>query len=144
MKQITPYPLWVGHAGEGRNFRRLFDAGIHAVVDVAVEEAPTTLPRELIYLRIPLVDGTGNPARILTFAVQTLATLVRAHVSTLVMCGAGMGRAPAVAAAALSIVHQQTPEDALKEVIHQSAHDVAPGFWTELIAALEHLPAGSQ
>ena len=31
MNQVIPYKLWVGHAGDGRDFRRLLDAGIEAV-----------------------------------------------------------------------------------------------------------------
>src|SRR5258708_19880981 len=114
MRKIETYPLWIGHAGDGRDFRALFDVGIHAVVDLALEEAPAVLPREFIYLRVPLVDGAGNPAKMLMLAVHSLATLLRMHLPTLVVCGAGMSRAPSVAAAALALVHHETPEPSLQ------------------------------
>jgi protein-tyrosine phosphatase len=143
MTEIKPYQLWVGHAGDGRDFRRLFDAGIQAVVDLAFEEAPATLPREFIYLRIPLVDGGGNPAKVLTLAVHSLAKLLQMHVPTLVVCGAGLSRAPSVAAAALAITHRESPEACLQKVIAHHPHDVAPGFWQELVVALEHQRVGA-
>lgn len=141
MKQIEPYFLWVGHAGDGREFRTLFAEGIHAVVDVAFEEPAASPPREFIYIRVPLIDGTGNPAKALRLAVHALANLLRMHVRTLVVCGAGMSRAPCVAAGALSVVLGEPAEDCLKKVIAGRPHDVAPGFWRELVAALESQPA---
>ena len=43
-----------------REPRPLFDAGIRAVVDVAFEELPDRLPRQLVYCRFPLNDGSGE------------------------------------------------------------------------------------
>src|SRR5437764_255159 len=40
MRQITPHSLWLGHAGDGTDFRRVFDLGIRAIVQVAAEEPP--------------------------------------------------------------------------------------------------------
>jgi hypothetical protein len=137
MKHIEPYSLWVGHAGDGRDFRTLFDEGIHALVDLALEERPAAPPREFIYIRVPLVDGTGNPAKTLLLAVHSLASLLRTHVPTLVVCGAGMSRAPCVAAGALSLVLNEPADACLRKVIAGRPHDVAPGFWGELRAALE-------
>ncbi len=39
MNQVESLPLWLGHAGEGRDFRRIFDAGIEALVHLAVEDS---------------------------------------------------------------------------------------------------------
>src|SRR4051794_40333460 len=99
MTQILPYPIWIGHAGDGRDYPRLLDLGIRAVVQLAAEEPPLHPPRELAYLRFPLNDGADNPDDLLSLAVGSLASLVRLHVPTLVCCGAGMSRSPAVAAA---------------------------------------------
>src|SRR4051812_35595809 len=101
MNQIPPHALWTGHAGDGRDYPRLFELGIRAVIQIAAEEPPLQPPRELIYLRFPLRDGADNPDDLVSLAVAALASLVRHRVPTLVCCGAGMSRSPAVAAAAL-------------------------------------------
>src|SRR4051812_36720706 len=69
MNQILPYPLWTGHAGDGRDYRRVLDHGIRAVVQLAAEEPPLQPPRELIYLRFPLNDGADNADDLLVLAV---------------------------------------------------------------------------
>ncbi len=132
MNQIPPYPVWVGHAGEAREYRQLFDAGIKALVTLALEEPPPEPPRELICCRFPLLDGTGNRPEILSLAVNTVATLLRMRLPTLVSCGAGMSRAPAVVAAALALVHQGSPEECLQRVVQYHRADVSPGLWTEV------------
>ena len=38
MRRIEPYSIWIGHAGDGRNFRVLFDEGIRVIVQLALEE----------------------------------------------------------------------------------------------------------
>ena len=60
VKRIEPYQLWLGHAGDGRDIARLVDTGIEAVVQLAAEELPIALPRELVKLRFPLLDGPVN------------------------------------------------------------------------------------
>lgn len=57
MRQILPHTLWLGHAADAQDFKRMFDLDINALVQLAVEEAPLQPPRELIYCRFPLVDG---------------------------------------------------------------------------------------
>ena len=136
MTQIESHPLWIGHAGEGRDLKQIFDIGIRALVDLALEEAPTQAPRELISIRFPLVDGAGNRGELLFLAVSTVATLLKMHVPVLVTCGAGMSRAPAVAAAALAVLETRAPEDCLKQVVKHHASDVSPGLWNEVVAVL--------
>src|SRR5690242_17107834 len=116
MNQIQPYALWVGHAGEGHEFRPMFDAGIKALVQLAAEELPSQPPRELIFCRFPLIDGSGNRLELLSLAISTVAHLIQRHVPTLVSCGGGMSRAPAVAAAALALAHREAPEECLQRV----------------------------
>src|SRR5258708_5183826 len=101
MNQIIPYPLWIGHGGDGRDFRQVFQASIKALVQLSAEEPALAPPRELIYCRFPLVDGGGNRAELLFLAVSTVATLLKMSVPTLLFCGAGMSRSPAIAAAVL-------------------------------------------
>ena len=74
--QISPYLLWVGHAGNGGDVVGLHDRGIEAVVQLAAEEPGLTLPRSLLYHRIPLGDGAGNASALLSLAVGTLASLL--------------------------------------------------------------------
>jgi protein-tyrosine phosphatase len=139
MNQIKPHPLWVGHTGEGRDFREIFDAGIEAVVQVAAEEPPPQPPREVICCHFPLVDGPGNRAALLSLAIQTVATLVKIRLPTLVICSAGVSRSPAIAAVALALAHREPVEDWLARVVRCHPSDVSPGFWIEVTRILPTL-----
>ena len=57
-----PYNLCLGSARDGRDNRAILDSGIQAVVDLAREEPPTVLVRELAYCRLPLADRRQQPA----------------------------------------------------------------------------------
>lgn len=133
MRQIQPHPLWIGHAGDGRDFRAMFDAGIEAVVYLAAEEPTVAAPRDLIACRFPLVDSTGNRPEALSLAIRTVAELIRRKVPTLVCCGAGMSRSPAVAAAALALFLGEPADDCLKQVVGEGLPaDLMPGLWREI------------
>jgi protein-tyrosine phosphatase len=132
MNQIKPYPLWLGHAGDAGDFRSALDLGIQAVVELSREELPAEPPRDLIYCRFPLLDGTGNEEGLLNLAIRTLATLIRMRMPTLVCCHLGLSRAPAVAAAALAMAHDESPETCLQRVVEHHHADVSPGLWTEI------------
>lgn len=132
MRQILPHALWLNHNIADDDFRALFDLEIKAIVQLAAEEAPLHPPRELIYCRFPLVDGPGNEKKLLYLAITTLANLLEKNVPTLVCCGAGMSRSPAIAAAALSMVFQEAPDDCLKQVAEHHPADVTPGMWLEI------------
>lgn len=136
MNQIVPYPLWLGHTGSGADFRTIFDRGIKALMHLAAEDLPAHPPRELIYCRIPLVDGAGNRSELLFLAISTLATMIKMRTPTLVFCGAGMSRSPAVAAAALAMALQQPPEECLKRIAEHHRSDVSPGLWSEVAGLL--------
>lgn len=136
MNQIKPHSLWLGHSGEGGDFQQVFNADIKALVHLAAEDAALHPPRDLIYCRVPLVDGGGNRAEALFLAISTVATLLKLRVSTLVFCGAGMSRAPAIAAAALGMVHQEPPEEYLQRVSEHHASDVSAGLWSEVTRLL--------
>ena len=142
MDRIKPYDLWVGHAGDCRAFRDLLDKGIRAIVQLAIEEPPVEAPRELIYWRFPLLDGDGNDADLLWLAISSVAALIRRGVPTLMCCGAGMSRSPAIAAAAISMVEQIKPDECLKRVTRHVRVDVSPGFWAQVrrtVASLNEL-----
>jgi protein-tyrosine phosphatase len=136
MKQITPFPLWLGHAGDGRDFQRLAAAEIEAVVQVAAEEPAYLLPREIIYCRFPILDGRGNLPALLRTAIAAVIGLLENRLSTLICCGAGRSRSPAISAAALAICHQEPPSDWLKRIAEQHPTDVSPGLWQDILEAI--------
>lgn len=132
MRQIVPYPVWIGHAADGRDFARLHEAGIRALVQLAVEEPALAPPRELLYVRVPLADGAGNRADSLALAVRTVAELLARGVPTLVCCGAGMSRSPCIVAGALAMIGGQPPEACLGLVAGRGPCDVSLSLWREV------------
>ena len=144
MNQIKPHEVWIGHAGDGSDFRAIFDESIRAVVQLAVEELPAQPPRELILLRFPLVDGSGNTPDLLSLAIHAVATLLRHNIRTLVCCGAGMSRAPAVVAAALALAHHASLEACLEQVARCHAADVSPALWLDVGQVVKSEPAESE
>jgi len=142
MRQVPGYALWLGHAGDVRDLAGLHSRGILAVVDLALEEPPVSLTRELVYCRFPLVDGPGNPRWLLAAAVEAVACLVRSNTPMLVYCGAGMSRSPCIAGAAVSRVRGCSPVEALVLVLDSAPADVSPGLWSEVQAVLACLRSG--
>lgn len=135
MHQLLPERLWIANALEARDARLLFDTGIAAVVDVAYEEAPAQLPRQLIYCRLPLNDGGGNPSSSLRLAVRIVIELVRDEVPTAVACSAGMSRSPMVAAFAASRLSDRTPDALLKSIAETRPLQLNATLWNEMTAA---------
>ena len=138
MTRIEPYNLWIGHVGDARDFPRIAEMGIEALVHLAAEDSCGMAPRELLYLRFPLTDGIGNRTDWLELAIRAVASLIRFETPTLVCCGAGMSRAPTIVAAALALESGETPEECLRAVTAHHPADVAPGSgmrsrwcWTE-------------
>jgi hypothetical protein len=132
MNQLPPYRLWIGHAGDGADVTQLFDAGVQAVVQLAAEEPPLAAPRELIAVRLPLLDGAGNNRALLTLAVEVVSKLLWLDIPTLVCCGVGLSRAPVIAAAALAVMTRQPIETTLQQVLDHQQADVSPGFWHDV------------
>jgi protein-tyrosine phosphatase len=139
MNQIVPYLLRVGHNADGEDFKALFDEGIQAVVQLAWEEVPLLLPRELMLFRIPLVDGPGNRPESIRLAITTVAYLVREQISTLVCCGAGVSRAPALAAAGLAKFTGKPLSECLQLVTQHRHADVHPALYEHLEGILTTL-----
>jgi hypothetical protein len=135
MRDVISQVLWIGNARDAREISRLLNLGVAVVVDLALEEAPIVFPRDVVYCRFPLVDGSGNSHTLLKAAVETAATLIRERVPTLVACNGGMSRSPAVVAAALARVEQTDPHKELLRVAGTGPHDVSPVFWAELTEA---------
>lgn len=133
MREIVPQLLWVGNRADARDTSGLLERGVAAVVDLAVEELPVQLNREMVYCRFPLVDGSGNPPEILCAAIRAASCLIRKQVPTLVCCGAGMSRSPAIVAAALAVVRGDTPERRLQQVVADCPNDMSPSLWTDIM-----------
>ncbi|HJT76403.1 MAG TPA: hypothetical protein VJ739_04300 [Gemmataceae bacterium] len=132
MRSVPAQPLWLGHVGDARDLRRVLSLGIGALVDLALNEPPVTVTRELVYCRFPLLDGPGNPPWLLRLAAETTAALVRSGTPTLVFCSGGMSRSPAVAAAALALATGRPPDSCLAEVCRSGPADLSPGLWQEV------------
>lgn len=133
MNRIAPFALWVGHGGESHDRATIYEKGIEAVVELSVEEPPFALPRELICCRFPLLDGVGNRPDRLALAVHTVAALITSGTPTLVSCGAGMSRSPAIVAAALALSRGGTAVEWLEKVTAHHPSDVSPGLWADLV-----------
>ena len=142
MREVVPHLLWIGSAADARDWRRRLERGVAAVVDVAIEEPAAQLPHELIYCRFPLVDGRDNSPLRLAAAIRTVVMLLGQQVPTLVACGAGMSRAPAIVAIALALVLESTPDAALNDLARHAPHDVSVTLWRDLLAAYESIRVG--
>lgn len=136
MREVIPKLLWIANAKEARDVKSVLDLGIVAVVDLAIEEPPIHFPRDVVYCRFPLIDGQGNTPAVVKAAIDTTVSFVNGNVPTLVACDGGMSRSPAVAAAALAILEETTPEQALERVAAAGPHDVSTSFWAEIRQAI--------
>ena len=139
MHELHPNLLWLGHAFDVREPRPLFDAGISAVVDVAYEESPATLPRQLIYLRIPLNDGGGNEPSTLRLAVQIVVDLMHSNTRTIVACSAGMSRSPTIAAYSLACYLGITPEAALGRIAALRSLEIKGQLWNDVARVFQRV-----
>ena len=136
MRAIESYSLWIGNAGDVRSVAELMEAGILAVVDLAANEPVASLPREFVYCRFPLLDGTGNERWLLRAAISTISEFLRDNVPTLVACSAGMSRSPALAAAAIARVSGRDPHECLLACVASGPADVSPALWNEVVVIL--------
>ncbi|WP_165072842.1 dual specificity protein phosphatase family protein [Paludisphaera rhizosphaerae] len=143
LRRIPDSPLALAPAAMLRETSALAEAGVEAVVDLALNERPTLVGRELVACRFPLIDGEGNPDWLLRMAVRVVADLIREKVPTLVCCGNGMSRSPAVAAAALAIARGIAPEEALALVAAVGPADVSTGLWRDVRAVAISLRSDS-
>jgi len=135
MYNVFPDLLWIGHSRDAHDGRAAVSAGIEAVVDVAYEEVPAHLPRDVVYCRFPILDGGGNDPRVLRVAIETIAGLIDAGVPTLVACSNAMSRSPSLAAAALATHRGQSLDEALKTLAQTRPHDVSTALWEDVIKA---------
>lgn len=133
MRHFGPYSLWLGHAGDLRDLSQVLESDVQAIVQLALEEPAPKITRDVTFLRIPLDDGAENPAWKLRLAVETVAHLLAADIPTLVGCGAGLSRSPAIAACALASLDRRSPATWLAEMRDSLPIDVSPGLWQSLL-----------
>ena len=136
MREVVSQRLWIGNAVDARDVSRLYELEIAAVVDLAIEELPAQLGRDMIYCRFPLYDGAGNPTWLLRAAIDTAGHFLRESVNTLVACSGGMSRSPAIVAAVLASERRASPDDCLLEIVADQPHDVSPLLWQDVKQAL--------
>jgi protein-tyrosine phosphatase len=136
MRAVLADRLWIGNALDARDLRRLHEFEIKAVVDLAIEEPPAQLTRDIAYLRFPLFDGAGNDPRLLRLAIRTIGALLDAGVPTLVACSGGMSRSPVLVAWALAVASGQQPDACLLELARGEPCDVSPLLWHETQRAM--------
>lgn len=133
MRRIDGSSLWIGTARDARDIKGVLDAGIEAIVDLAIMSEPVVPTRELAYLRFPLIDGEGNLPWLIRMAVHAVEGLVRFGVPTLVACDGGMSRSPTIAAAAMwSRAPDVSLDEVLAKVTHGGPADVHPALWSEV------------
>lgn len=136
MHKIADYALWIGTAADARNARAILDHEIRAVLQLAYEEPPVHTSRDVLLVRIPLIDGAANEEPLLTLAITVLANLIREEIPTVVCCGGGMSRSPAIAAAALAVTERVSLDECLRHVTANYPADVSTTFWAQVRAAV--------
>jgi hypothetical protein len=124
--------LHIGNALDARDLRLLYETGIRAVIDLAINEPPAQLGREIVYCRFPLNDGDGNSDALITLAIRTIASLIRHNIPTLVACSAGMSRAPSIASGSIALLTDRHPDDCLLQLVTGVPNDVSPTLWSHV------------
>ncbi len=138
MRNIVPDLLWISSALDVADLTPILDAGIEAVVDLALNEKPAQLTRDSIYCRFPLNDGGGSPSQHLRAAVDGVESLISTHTPTFVYCSAGMSRSFAITAVALARFRGQKPKNTLVALASGQPHDVSPILWGDICKACDH------
>ena len=139
MHEIHPNLLWIGHAIDVREPQPIFNAGITAVIDVAYEEPPAQIPRQLTYCRFPLNDGGGNDPKILLQTLMTATDFLRSNTRTIIACSAGMSRSPTVAAFALAHHLDQKPDEVITRIADIRSLELKPELWADMLKTFDKL-----
>lgn len=125
--------LFTGDALSARKLQLIYDHQIAAVVDLAANEPPAVLGRDIIYCRFPLHDDGSNVDALLSLAIGTLQSLLQCQFRTLIACSAGMSRSPTVAAAVVSLLTNDTLPECLHRITRNAPHDVSPSFFADVV-----------
>ena len=139
--------LYIGDAINARDLRQLYDRNIAAVIDLAANEPPAQLGRDIVYARFPLHDDGSNSPQLIRATIDCLRSLLLNEYRTLVACSAGMSRSPVVASAAVSLMTGVSLNDSLADIVRDSPHDNSPTFLdsvaTTLVAMLTQIDTES-
>jgi protein-tyrosine phosphatase len=132
MRLVYREILLIGNAHEVRDLRQLYDRDIRHIIDLAANETPACLGRDQTYVRIPLLDGSGNDDDSIELAITTAVLLIRREKRTLIACSAGMSRSPCIAAASLALVTGDKLEDWISRIVATGPHDVSGTLWQQV------------
>ncbi|KAA5535651.1 dual specificity protein phosphatase family protein [Roseiconus nitratireducens] len=124
--------LFIGDAISARDLRQLYDLELTAVVDLAANELPAQLGRDLVYCRFPLHDDGSNSEHLIRSALDCITSLIHNAHRTLVACSAGMSRSPVLAAAAISLLSREPLDAVLTRIVADSPHDVSPALFSSV------------
>jgi hypothetical protein len=121
--------LQVDNRSNARDLKYIYDNEFAAVVDLALDEPPAQLGRDIMYFRVPIVDGAGNSRASIETAILCVSTLLKNSQKTMVACSHGMSRSPVIAAAGMSLFLNEDPDICLSAVSKQRRLDVSPDLW---------------
>ena len=130
IREISPDLLFIGNAMDARDLQQLYEHRITAVVDLAANEPPAQLNREMLYCRIPIIDGDGNSHEIIEIAVRCVVTLFEKEFRTLIACRRWHESFACNCRVGIAIVTKQPPGDCLTAIISGLSHDVSPALWS--------------
>ena len=133
MFRSTPHKdLYVADAIAARDLRQIYDHQIKAVVDLAANEPPAVLGRDIVYCRFPLADDASNDDALVETAILCLRSLLERDLRSLVACSAGMSRSPLIAAAANSLMSGNSLRSCLTALIEGAPHDVSQAMFSSV------------
>ncbi len=142
MHDVFQSLLFVGNAIEARDNQLLYENDIAVVIDLAINEPPAVLHRELCYIRIPLHDGSGNNDNSIRLAIITITELLRQKRKTLIACSFGMSRSPCLAAAGIANFLDIDLEQSLSKIAEHSPNDISPVLWQNVLKIYNNMRNG--
>jgi len=131
--------IWLGNAIELRNPKLLYANAIKCVVDVAYEEPAAQLPRDIFYLRFPLLDGEGNSPSPLRLALNATIQLIQEDEPFVVGCSAGMSRSPTLLSFVIAHCTGVSAEVVIERISAKRQLEIKPNLWNDFLAASEQL-----
>lgn len=124
--------IYIGDAISARDVKQIYDHEFVAVLDLAANEPPAMLGRDIIYCRFPLSDDDSNEVGVVSAAIECLYSLIKRDYRTLVTCSAGLSRSPVIAAAAISIQTGGPLAAVLAQITMSAPHDVSPTLFSSV------------
>lgn len=132
LRDVYRGQLFVGDAISARDLKQIYDHEIAAVLDLAANESPAVLGRDIIYCRFPISDDGSNDDALLSAVIEYSINLLEHNFRTLVACSAGMSRSPIIAASAMSIVRRVPLDETILAITANAPRDVSPSFFASV------------